>query len=350
MKVAVFSTKNYDRQPLTAANAAVGYPHELNFLEAHLDSSTAQLAEGAIAVCPFVNDAVDRSAMTVLAAKGVKLVALRGAGFNNVDLNAAKELGITIARVPAYSPWAVAEHAVALILALNRKIVRSYARVREGNFALEGLLGFDLHGHAVGLIGVGRIGLVMARIMKGFGCEVIAFDPVPNAEIKAVGGRHAPLDELLSSSDIISLHCPLTPETRHLIDASAVERMKRGVMLINTSRGAVVDTRAAIDGLKSGRIGYLGLDVYEEEGDMFFEDLSDQLIQDDVFARLLTFPNVLITGHQAFFTAEALQAIAETTIANLTAFEATGKPVHEVTAEKHVCPAKSDRRANPQTS
>lgn len=350
MKVAVFSTKPYDSETLMAANSAAGQPHEIRFFEAHLDARTAALAKDAIAICPFVNDRLDRATLDVLAAQGVLLVALRGAGFNNVDLNAAEELNIKVARVPAYSPWAVAELAAALILALNRKIHRAYARVREGNFALDGLLGFDLHGRTVGLVGVGRIGLVMARIMHGFGCEIIAYDPVPNAELEAVGGRHASLEELLSSADIISLHCPLTPETRHLIDAAALERMKRGVMLINTSRGAVIDTKAVIDGLKSGKIGYLGLDVYEEEGDLFFEDLSDQLIQDDVFARLLTFPNVLITGHQAFFTAEALQAIAETTIANLTAFEATGKAVHEVTAEKHLCPVKPGRPSNSRPS
>ena len=350
MKVAVFSTKQHDRQSLMAANAAAEQTHDISFFEAHLDARTAVLAKGAGAICPFVNDHVDRATLAVFHDQVVLLIALRGAGFNNVDLNAAQDFNISVARVPAYSPWAVAEHAAALILALNRKIHRAYARVREGNFALDGLLGFDLHGRTVGLIGVGRIGLVMARIMNGFGCKVIAYDPVPNAELEALGGRHASLDELLSSSDIISLHCPLTPATQHFIDAAALERMKRGVMLINTSRGAVVDTRAVIDGLKSGKIGYLGLDVYEEEGDLFFEDLSDQLIQDDVFARLLTFPNVLITGHQAFFTADALQAIAETTIANLTSFEATGRPVHEVTAEKHVCPANSDRRANPQPS
>lgn len=347
MKVAVFSTKRHDRESLSAANAAAGQPHELSFFEAHLDARTAALATGAEAICPFVNDRVDRATLTALREQGVRLIALRSAGFNNVDLNAAEEFGIRVARVPAYSPWAVAEHAAALILALNRKTHRAYARVREGNFTLDGLLGFDLHGRTVGLVGVGRIGLVMARIMTGFGCTIIAHDPEPNSELEALGGRYVPLDELLSSSDIISLHCPLTPQTRHLIDKAALERMKRGVMLINTSRGAVVDTRALIDGLKNGRIGYLGLDVYEEEGDLFFEDLSDQLIQDDVFARLLTFPNVLITGHQGFFTAEALQAIAETTIANLTAFEATGRPVHEVTAERHVCPAAPAKRPGP---
>lgn len=340
MKVAVFSTKRHDRESLSAANAAAGKPHDLNFFEAHLDARTAALAADAGAICPFVNDQVDKATLSALHEQGVRLIALRGAGFNNVDLSAAEEFGIRVARVPAYSPWAVAEHAVALILALNRKIHRAYARVREGNFALDGLLGFDLHGRTVGLVGVGRIGLVMARIMTGFGCRIVAHDPETNPEFEALGGRFTSLEELLSLSDIISLHCPLTPQTRHLIDAAAVERMRRGVMLINTSRGAVVDTRALIEGLKNGKIGYLGLDVYEEEGDLFFEDLSDQPIQDDVFARLLTFPNVLITGHQAFFTAEALQAIAETTIANLTAFEATGRPQHEVTAERHVCSAR----------
>jgi D-lactate dehydrogenase len=347
MKVAVFSTRQYDRQSLASANTAAGQPHELSFFEAHLDARTAALARDATAICPFVNDRVDREALAMLAAQGVRLVALRGAGFNNVDLNAADEFDIRVARVPAYSPWAVAEHAAALILALNRKIHRAYARVREGNFALDGLLGFDLHGRTVGLVGVGRIGIVMARIMSGFGCRVIAYDPVPSAEIEALGGRHTSLEELLGSSDIISLHCPLTPQTRHLIDAGTLERTKRGVMLINTSRGAVIDTKAVIDALKSGQIGYLGLDVYEEEGDLFFEDLSAQVIQDDVFARLLTFPNVLITGHQAFFTVEALQAIAETTIANLTAFEATGKAVHEVTADRHVCAARQDKLPSP---
>ena len=343
MKVAVFSTKRHDRQSLSDANDAAGKPHELSFLEAHLDARTAALAAGASAVCIFVNDHVDRATLTTLQEQGVRLVVLRSAGFNNVDLNAAEELGIRVARVPAYSPWAVAEHAAALILALNRKTHRAYARVREGNFALDGLLGFDLHGRTVGLVGVGRIGSVMANIMTGFGCRIIAYDPVPNSEMESIGGRHVSLDELFATSDIISLHCPLTPETRHLIDAAALERMKRGVMLINTSRGAVVDTRALIDGLKSGKIGYLGLDVYEEEGDLFFEDLSDQVIQDDVFARLLTFPNVLITGHQGFFTEEALKAIAETTVANLTALETTGRALHEVAPETHVCPAREPK-------
>lgn len=342
MKLAVFSAKDYDRSFLSAANDAVGHPHEIEFFETHLDVTTAALANGAQAVSPFVNDRVDQLALEALSRQGTSLVALRSAGFNNVDLAAADKLGISIARVPAYSPWAVAEHAVALILGLNRNTHRAYARVREGNFALEGLLGFDMHGRTVGLIGIGRIGLVFARIMHGFGCRLLACDPIQTDEFKWLGGQFAELEELLSASDIISLHCPLTPETRHLINARSIQHMKPGVMLINTSRGAVIDTRAVIDGLKSGVIGYLGLDVYEEEGDLFFENLSEHAIQDDIFARLLTFPNVLITGHQGFFTREALQAIAETTIANVSAFESTGKPVHPVTAERFVHPARTN--------
>lgn len=339
MRVAVFSAKAYDRAFLEAANEAVGRLHEITFFEARLMPSTVPLAADATAVCLFVNDRVDEAVLQALAAQGTRLVALRGAGFNNVDLPAAHRSGIRIARVPAYSPWAIAEHAVALMMALNRKTHRAYARVREGNFSLDGLLGFDFHGRAVGLVGVGRIGLVVARIMRGLGCVVLAYDPAPNEEMKAAGVQLVELGELLVRSDIVSLHCPLTPKTRYLIDGDAVARMKAGVMLINTSRGAVIETRAVIDGLKSGKIGYLGLDVYEEEGDLFFEDLSEQVLQDDVFARLLTFPNVLVTGHQAFFTREALTAIAETTIANLSAFETSGKPVHEVNAEEHFSPA-----------
>jgi D-lactate dehydrogenase len=340
MKLAVFSTKAYDRSFLSAANAAAGHRHEIEFFETHLDVSTAALANGAQAICAFVNDHVDQPTLDALFRQGTRLVALRCAGFNNVDLAAAEMLGITVARVPAYSPWAVAEHAVALILGLNRKTHRAYARVREGNFALEGLLGFDLHGRTVGLIGLGRIGLVFARIMNGFGCRLLAYDPIQTDEFKGLGGQYVELEKLLSASDIISLHCPLTPETRHLVNAGSIQRMRPGVMLVNTSRGAVIDTKAVIDGLKSGIIGYLGLDVYEEEGDLFFENLSEHVIQDDIFARLLTFPNVLITGHQAFFTREALQAIAETTIANVSAFESIGKPVHLVTVESFVCSAR----------
>ncbi len=334
MQVAVFSTKPYDRRFLDAANAAGGAKHRLVYLEARLSPETAVLARGAGAICAFVNDQVEAAVLDQLAQAGVKLVALRAAGFNNVDLVAARRLGITIARVPAYSPEAVAEHTVAMILALNRNIHRAYNRVREGNFALDGLLGFDLKGRTVGVVGTGRIGVAVARIMLGFGCRVLAHDPYPDAAVKALGVTYVAVPELLAAADIVTLHCPLTPETHHLIDAAAVRRMKPGAMLINTSRGAIVDTPAVIKGLKAGRIGQLGLDVYEEEADLFFEDLSGRVLQDDVFARLLTFPNVLVTAHQAFFTAEALTAIAETTIANVTAFEATGHAVHEVSTER----------------
>jgi D-lactate dehydrogenase len=334
MQVAVFSAKPYDRQFLDAANAAAGGRHRLAYLEARLSPETAVLARGAGAACAFVNDLADAAALEEFARAGVRLLALRSAGFNNVDLAAARRLGITVARVPAYSPEAVAEHTLAMILSLNRRIHRAYARVREGNFALDGLLGFDLKGRTVGVVGTGRIGAAVARIMVCLGCRVLAHDPRPDPALEALGVSYMAVSELLAAADIVTLHCPLTPRTRHLIDAGAVARMKRGAMLINTSRGAIVDTRAVIDGLKSGAIGLLGLDVYEEEGDLFFEDLSEQVIQDDVFARLLTFPNVLITAHQAFFTEEALTAIAETTIANITAFEETGRAVHEVSTEK----------------
>jgi D-lactate dehydrogenase len=335
MDVAVFSAKPYDRQFLDAANAAAGGRHRLAYLEARLLPATAVLARGSGAVCAFVNDQADAAVLGEFARLGVRLVALRSAGFNNVDLAAARRLGVTVARVPAYSPEAVAEHTVAMILSLDRRIHRAYARVREGNLALDGLLGFGLKGRTVGVVGTGRIGAAVAGIMlRGFGCRVLAHDPFPDPGCEAMGVSYAPLAELLAASDIVTLHCPLTPETHHLIGAEAIGRMRRGAMLINTSRGAIVDTRAAIAGLKSGAIGHLGLDVYEEEGDLFFEDLSGQVIRDDVFARLLTFPNVLVTGHQGFFTEEALAAIADTTIANITAFEGTGRAVHEVSVEK----------------
>ncbi|EHJ63018.1 2-hydroxyacid dehydrogenase [Novosphingobium pentaromativorans] len=333
MKVAVFSTKPYDREFLTQANQIKRADHELRFLEPRLSIETAALVHDATAVCGFVNDVLDRPVLRMLAAGGIRLVALRCAGFNNVDLVAARELGITVARVPAYSPEAVAEHTVALMLSLNRNIHRAYARVREGNFALDGLLGFDLKGRTIGIVGTGRIGICVARIMTGFGCKVLGADPRHAAEFTGLGGRYTHMDELLSRSDIITLHCPLTPETRHLIDAEAIGAMKQGVMIINTGRGALVETRALIRGLKSGKIGHVGLDVYEEESDLFFENLSEQIIQDDIFARLLTFPNVLITGHQAFFTREALTAIAETTIGNITQFERAGQPTHPVSVE-----------------
>jgi len=327
MKTAVFSTKPYDRDFLTAANAGA---HELHFLEAHLDASTALLAAGFGAVCVFVNDTVDAPVLAQLASGGTRLIALRCAGFNNVDLAAAKRHGLAVVRVASYSPHAVAEHTVGLILALNRHLPRAYNRVREGNFALEGLLGFDLNGRTAGLVGTGKIGAVVAKILRGFDCEVLAVDPFQNPDCLAMGVRYVALHDLLARSDLISLHCPLAPENHHIIDTAALARMKDGAMLINTSRGALVDTLAVIEALKSGKLGYLGLDVYEEEGDIFFEDLSNAIIRDDVFTRLLTFPNVLVTGHQAFFTRNALETIAATTVVNITEFETTGRSANQL--------------------
>ena len=268
-----------------------------------------------------VNDQVNAAVNANLRSLGVRLIALRCAGYNNVDLSAATKNGVTVVRVPAYSPYAVAEHTIALMLALNRKLHRAYNRVREGNFALDGLVGFDMHDKTVGVIGTGQIGTVVARILTGFGCPTLAFDPFPNATCGSLGVRYVELNELFAQSDVISLHCPLTPENKHIINDAAIGRMKKGVMLVNTSRGALLDTVAIIEGLKNGTIGYLGLDVYEEEEEIFFEDRSGLILSDDVFARLLTFPNVIITGHQAFFTREALLNIAATTIENMTKFE-----------------------------
>jgi D-lactate dehydrogenase len=331
MRTAFFSTKPYDQRSFTDANGSHG--HDLTFLEPRLSKATAVLAAGFPAVCVFVNDEVGPEVIQTMVAGGTRLIALRSAGFNHVDLAAAERAGVTVVRVPAYSPYAVAEFTVALILALNRRLYRAYTRVREGNFALEGLLGFDLRGRTVGIVGTGKIGAVVARIMAGFGCRVLAVDKTPSPECEGLGVSYVPLPELLESADIVTLHCPLFPETYHMIDAAAIARMKPGVMLINTSRGALVDAAAVIEGLKSGVIGHLGLDVYEEEADLFFQDLSDRVIQDDVFARLLTFPNVLITGHQAFFTAEAVHAIAETTLSNISAFERGERSGNEVTRE-----------------
>lgn len=329
MKIAVFSTKPYDRQFLDEANEASS--HEINYFEVPLNRRTAVLAEGYSAVCIFVNDRVDAAVLECLARFGIRLVTLRAAGFNNVDLEAANRLGIRVARVPAYSPHAVAEHTVALMLALNRKLHRAYQRVREANFELDGLLGFDLNGRTVGIVGTGKIGTVVAHILSGFGCHLLGYDLYPNEECTRLGVRYVDTPELFAESDIITLHCPLTPETYHIIDDAALTKMKDGTMLINTSRGALIDTPAVIAALKSGKLGYLGLDVYEEEADLFFKDLSGRVLEDDVFARLLTFPNVLITGHQAFFTEEAMRNIARTTVANIDAFIETGVPAHEVT-------------------
>ncbi len=329
MRVAVFSSKPYDRDSLVRHNLG---QHELVFLEPRLTLETSPLAAGFDAVCLFVNDQANAEVLARLAEHGVRCIALRCAGFNNVDVPAAQAAGIRVVRVPTYSPHAVAEHTVALILALNRRIHRAFNRVREGNFSLEGLLGFDLVEKTVGVIGTGRIGAVFAGIMRGFGCRVLAYDLHPSETCQAAGVEYLPLADVLAQADIVSLHCPLVPETRHLIHHQSIAAMKRGGMLINTSRGELIDTPAVIAALKSGQIGFLGLDVYEEEADLFFQDRSNNAIADDVFARLLTFPNVIITGHQAFFTETALSQIATTTLANLTALQAGEPCVNEVHA------------------
>jgi D-lactate dehydrogenase len=305
MRLAFFDTHGYEREAFESARS--GHSHELVYFEARLTARTARLAAGFGGVCSFVNDRLDAETLATLADSGVELVALRSAGFNHVDVAAAERLGLAVMRVPEYSPHGVAEHAVGLVLALDRKIHRAYARVREWNFSLDGLVGFDLHGKVVGIVGLGRIGRACARIFRGFGCEVLATDADPDAGFVAeVGLRCVGLDEIYRRCDIISLHVPLTPETHHLLDARAFEAMKRGVTVINTGRGALIDSRALIEALKSGGVGAAGLDVYEEEEGVFFEDLSDRVLQDDVLARLLTFPNVIVTAHQGFLTREAL--------------------------------------------
>jgi len=331
MKLAVFSTKKWVRD---AFSRNCPESVEQTFFEARLDEETALLASGYDSVCVFVNDVVNSRVIDVLAEGGVRIIALRCAGFNNVDLNRAMEKGITVCRVPAYSPYAVAEYALGLILTLNRKFHRAHSRVREGNFSLDGLLGFDLHGKTIGVIGTGKIGQVFMDVVSGFGVRILAYDKYPSDAVREKGAEYVDLETLYRESDIISLHCPLTHETYHLINDYAIKAMKRGVMLINTSRGPLINSNAVINGLKSGIVGYVGLDVYEEEADLFFEDLSDQVIQDDTFVRLQTFPNVLITSHQAFFTAEAVENIKETTFNNLLEIEKTGSCINAVSAEK----------------
>lgn len=318
MKIAFFSTKSYDREFFDHYVST----HAIIYFEAGLTIQTANLAAGCSAVCVFVNDKLDKDVIRELATQGVKLIALRCAGFNNVDLEAAKENRIRVVRVPAYSPHAVAEHAVALILTLNRKTHKAFNRVREGNFSLERLTGFDLFEKTIGVIGTGKIGQAFCNIMLGFGCRVLAFDLVANKDLAAKGVDYVPLIDLLQQSDIISLHCPLNEQTKHIIGRQTIDIMKDEVMLINTSRGALVDTPVVIEALKTGKIGYLGLDVYEQEDKLFFNDLSENIIQDDIIMRLLSFPNVLITSHQGFFTEEALTQIAKTTLENIDSFEA----------------------------
>lgn len=315
MRVLLFSSQHYDQESFD--RAAENHGLELHYQSARLTLDTAPLADNFAVVCAFINDELDAPVLERLAAGGTRLIALRSAGYNHVDLATARRLGLAVVRVPAYSPHAVAEHAVALILALNRRLHRAYNRTREGDFTLHGLTGFDLHGKTVGVIGTGQIGEAFARIMAGFGCQLLAYDPTPNPALLALGARYLALPELLRQARIISLHCPLTEQTRHLINAQSLAYLQPGAMLINTGRGALVDTPALIDALKSGQLGYLGLDVYEEEAQLFFEDRSDLPLQDDVLARLLTFPNVIVTAHQAFLTREALDAIAATTLDNI---------------------------------
>lgn len=342
MKVAVYSARRFERAFLDAANApgSARHRHELLYLETALSVATVELARGCAGICVFVSDDASAAVLRALHAGGTRLLALRSAGFNHVDLDEADRLGLMVLRVPAYSPHAVAEHAVGLMLTLNRKFHRAFNRVREQNFALDGLMGFDMQGKTAGVIGTGKIGEVVCRILAGFGCRVLAFDPEPNPACIGLGVAYVPLATLCADADIISLHCPLTPQTKHLVNASTLPMMKPGVMLINTSRGAVIDTRALVAALKAGRVGSVGLDVYEEEGDLFFRDLSAEAIQDDLFVRLLTFPNVLITAHQGFLTREACTAIAETTIRNINNFEnGTVQEAHRV-SRRLIAPAR----------
>lgn len=319
MKITFFSTKPYDKEFFDKVNKDFNF--ELEYFETHLGPHILNVIEHSDAVCAFVNDTLNAEVLESLSKKGVKYIALRCAGFNNVDLEAAKRLGIRVCRVPAYSPEAVAEHAMAMILTLNRKTHKAYNRVREQNFSLNGLMGFNLYQKTIGVIGTGNIGAAFAKIAKGFGAKILAYDITENQELKDLGVEYVSQEKLLSESDIISLHCPLMEATHHLVNNESISKMKENVMLINTSRGGLVDTKAVIDGLKSKHIGYLGIDVYEQEEKLFFRDLSHTIIEDDTIQRLMSFPNVLVTAHQAFFTEEALHQIATSTLSSLSNFE-----------------------------
>lgn len=332
MRIAFYSAKDYDKRFFDRQNRN-GY--EIDYFEARLEPKTASLARDHGVVCAFVQDDMSAETLKRLKERGVELIALRCAGFNNVDLDKAAELGMTVVRVPAYSPYAVAEHTMGLMLALNRKIHRAHNRIIEHNFSLKGLLGFDMHGKNVGVVGAGNIGRTVMDILLGFGCNVLCYAHHERRDYKERGVKFVPLKELFERSDIITLHVPLTPETRHMIDEQSMSLMRDGVMIVNTSRGKVVDTAAMIESLKSGKVGYFGMDVYEEEGDVFYRDLSEHVIEDDVLARLMTMPNVLITGHQGYFTREALEAIADTTLKNISDFDQGREPENEVTAEEH---------------
>ncbi|MDG6827041.1 2-hydroxyacid dehydrogenase [Glaesserella parasuis] len=328
MKVAVFSTKNYDRKYLEIANQQ--YHFEFEFFDFMLNERTAKMAEGCDVVCIFVNDDGSRAVLEKLAKVGVKMIALRCAGFNNVDLQAAKELGIQVVCVPAYSPEAVAEHTVGLMMTLNRRIHRAYQRTREANFSLEGLIGFNMYKRTVGVIGTGKIGIATTRILKGFGMNILAFDPFKNPIVEEIGAKYVTLDELYTKSDVITLHCPATPENYHLLNKEAFDKMKDGVMIINTSRGSLIDTPEAIEALKRRKIGALGMDVYENERDLFFEDKSNEVILDDVFRRLSSCHNVLLTGHQAFLTEEALMNISDVTLYNICCLQKGGRCKNQI--------------------
>ncbi len=337
MRVAVFSTQFYDAGYFDKFNTISN--HQLTYFDVTLNALTAKLATGFDAVCAFSNDKIDRKTIEILSGYDIKAIVMRCAGFNNVDIEAATEKHIRVLRVPSYSPHAIAEHTIGLILTLNRKTHKSYNRVRESNFSLENLLGFNLYKKTVGVVGTGKIGSVFCEIMLGFGCKVIACDIMESDDLKEKGVVYKSFHDILSHSDIISLHCPLTPDTHHIINAEALSKIKRGAMLINTGRGALINTSDAIEALKNGSLGYLGIDVYEQEENLFFKDLSGTIIQDDVIERLMTFPNVLITPHQGFFTNEALKQIAITTLKNLSNFEngiATENEVKLERVKKHL--------------
>lgn len=322
MKIAFFNAKQYDQEYFDLANQ--NGAHELRYISTHLNLESTSLIKDEKAVCVFINDNLNAEVLNALKHKGVELIALRSAGFNHVDISCAQQLSMPVVRVPAYSPYAVAEHAVGLLMCLNRGIHRAHNRVREGDFSLRNLMGFDLHGKTVGVIGAGKIGQAFINIMLGFGCEIIAYDLTHDPLLVKKGVRFVPLDRVWEQANIISLHCPLNPDTFHLINRQSLDKMRPGVTIINTSRGKLVDTKAVIQGLKTGKVGLLGLDVYEEEEALFFEDFSAQAIQDDLLARLITFPNVIITSHQGFFTQEAMQNIAQTTLSNISQFEQNG--------------------------
>ncbi|MDF7668071.1 2-hydroxyacid dehydrogenase [Orbaceae bacterium ESL0727] len=331
IKVAVFSSKHYDKEHLQIANKKFGF--EIEYYEHKLSHKTAITAKGFDAVCVFVNDEVDEKTLKELHALGIKILALRCAGFDNVDLAAAKKLGITVVRVPAYSPEAVAEHAVALMMTLNRRTHKAYQRTRDANFSLDGLTGFNMHGRTAGVIGTGKIGQAMIRILNGFGMHVLAYDPFPSDKVVQLGAQYVELDELYAKSDVITLHCPMSPENYHLLNEASFAKMKDGVMIINTSRGQLLDSKAAIDALKAQKIGALGMDVYERERDLFFEDNSNDVVLDDVFRRLSACHNVIFTGHQAFLTQEALLNISDTTLTNIRELM-EGKPCANIVESK----------------